>query len=116
MTTPKECLSQDCDNYVKDKRDNFCEDCYAKIHGRIISDAKKSSEDSGRQIPSYYGGGKGWDSYKYATFHNFPPALAHAHKYITRAGKKKGESYEEAIDNAIHALKRDLEIRRELNG
>ena len=63
--------------------------------------------------PPYYGTGKIWDMYKYADAHKMRPAVGHALKYMTRAGKKKGETYEESIWLAIGALQRDLEIYNE---
>lgn len=65
------------------------------------------------ETPEYYGGGKIWDSYKYCTAHNLRPAVSHCFKYATRAGKKDGETYEQAIQRAINALEHDLYLYRQ---
>ena len=64
-------------------------------------------------VPAYYLAhinGELADMYAIAEAHNLHPALAHAVKYILRAGKKPGETASQAIDLAVGALGRAREM------
>ena len=69
-----------------------------------------------QESPHYYNveiGGEKADPYRIAHEYGIVEmAQGHALKYLLRAGTKEGETWEQAIRKAIHALKRAIEVRR----
>lgn len=78
----------------------------------VNTDVISKAIDEIISMPKYY---LDPDPYKIGALYKRSAACTHAIKYILRAGNKPGNTYQQDINNAINALKRDLELYEEFN-